>query len=67
MPDVLPDAFRFGEPRGYAIVHGMTARQVLPDIHPLTKAAAWSKYHLAVTKRQANYFGSIYAMVTVAL
>ena len=29
----------------------MTARQLLPDTHPFTKAAAWTKYHLAVAQR----------------
>lgn len=44
----------WGLPRGYAILHGMTARQLLPDSHPFTRAAAWTKYHLAVTRRKEN-------------
>lgn len=44
----------WGLPRGYAIVHGMTTRQLLPDSHPFTKAAAWTKYHLAITQRKEN-------------
>ncbi|CAD7705112.1 unnamed protein product [Ostreobium quekettii] len=43
---------RWGQPRGYAIVHGVTTSQLLPDSHPFTKAGAWTKYHLAVTKRR---------------
>jgi len=42
----------WGLPRGYAILHGLTTRQLLPDTHPFTKAAAWTKYHLAVTRRK---------------
>jgi Copper amine oxidase, enzyme domain len=26
--------------------------QLLPPSHPLTKAGAWTKYHLAVTRRK---------------
>lgn len=44
----------WGLPRGYAIIHGMTTRQLLPDSHPFTKAAAWTKYHLAITQRKEN-------------
>jgi Copper amine oxidase, enzyme domain len=31
---------------------GFTTTQLLPDTHPLTRAAAWTKYHLAVTKHK---------------
>lgn len=43
---------RWGQPRGYAVINGLTSTQLLPDSHPFTKAAAWTKYHLAVTKRK---------------
>ncbi|GMH42873.1 hypothetical protein BSKO_10792 [Bryopsis sp. KO-2023] len=43
---------QWGQPRGYAIVHGLTHGQILPDSHPFTKAMAWSKYHLAVTQHK---------------
>ncbi|GMH38438.1 hypothetical protein BSKO_06322 [Bryopsis sp. KO-2023] len=39
-----------GQPRGYSISHGLTSSQLLPETHPFTKAMAWTKYHLAVTK-----------------
>eukprot|EP00210_Caulerpa_lentillifera_P000478 g461.t1 len=57
---------KWGYPRGYAIMHGMTARQLLPNTHPFTKACAWSKYHLAVTQRKENELlshSAIYDMV----
>lgn len=31
---------------------GGKARQLLPDEHPLLRAAAWSKYDCAVTRRK---------------
>eukprot|EP00210_Caulerpa_lentillifera_P002350 g2255.t1 len=57
----------WGYPRGYAIMHGMTARQLLPDTHPFTKAASWTKYHLAVTQRKERELlshGAIYDMTS---
>lgn len=43
----------FGQRRGYAIsMSGGKARQLLPDDHPLLRAAAWSKYHCAVTRQK---------------
>ncbi|GAB5354783.1 hypothetical protein AAMO2058_000149000 [Amorphochlora amoebiformis] len=40
------------EPRGYAIVPLKTNIQVLPNDHPFTIAASYTKYNLAVTKRK---------------
>ena len=31
-----------------------TTTQLLPDSHPYTHAAAWTKYHLAVTQHKEN-------------
>lgn len=42
---------RFGEPRSYAIVPRTATLGLLPASHPLMKAAAWTKYSLAVTQR----------------
>ena len=36
--------------RSYGIFHQYTAPQLLPDDHPLLKAAAWTKYNIAVRK-----------------
>lgn len=44
----------WGQPRGYAIVPGSVSAQLLPDSHPVTKAAAWTKYQLAVTRQHDN-------------
>lgn len=57
----------WGYPRGYSIMHGLTAKQLLPDTHPFTKAASWSKYHLAVTQRKERELmshGAIYDMTS---
>lgn len=46
-----------GNPRGYAIALGSWATtQVLPDDHPFTLAAPYSKYHLAVTKHHDDEY-----------
>jgi len=59
----VPAVYRFinpqslnswGIPRGYGIFHGGTSTQLLPHTHPITKAAAWSKYHIAVTHRKED-------------
>eukprot|EP01024_Parvocaulis_polyphysoides_P058800 TRINITY_DN6343_c0_g1_i2.p7 TRINITY_DN6343_c0_g1~~TRINITY_DN6343_c0_g1_i2.p7 ORF type:complete len:183 (-),score=31.29 TRINITY_DN6343_c0_g1_i2:1736-2284(-) len=57
----IPSVFQFvneheinewGSPKGYNIKFGGTTGQVLSDGHPYLQAAAWTKYHLAVTKRK---------------
>uniref|UniRef100_A0A1D1ZP82 Amine oxidase n=1 Tax=Auxenochlorella protothecoides TaxID=3075 RepID=A0A1D1ZP82_AUXPR len=48
----------WGMPRGYVIQSGVTTAQLLPPQHPLTKAAAWTKYHLAVTRSKDNEYRS---------
>lgn len=40
----------WGAARSYGIFHQYTAPQLLPDDHPLLKAAAWTKYNIAVRK-----------------
>ncbi|GAB4821559.1 hypothetical protein N2152v2_008605 [Parachlorella kessleri] len=60
---------KWGSPRGYAIVHGATTSQLLPDWHPLTQAAAWTKYNVAVTQQHDEEYrahASMYDMYNPA-
>eukprot|EP01026_Neomeris_dumetosa_P012707 TRINITY_DN1442_c0_g1_i1.p1 TRINITY_DN1442_c0_g1~~TRINITY_DN1442_c0_g1_i1.p1 ORF type:complete len:922 (-),score=128.35 TRINITY_DN1442_c0_g1_i1:373-3138(-) len=43
---------KWGNPKGIQIKFDSTVGQVLPDNHPYLKAAPWTKYHIAVTKRK---------------
>eukprot|EP01023_Acetabularia_acetabulum_P004614 TRINITY_DN1195_c0_g1_i3.p1 TRINITY_DN1195_c0_g1~~TRINITY_DN1195_c0_g1_i3.p1 ORF type:complete len:860 (+),score=136.35 TRINITY_DN1195_c0_g1_i3:914-3493(+) len=45
---------KWGNPKGYGIMLGATTGQVLSEGHPFLQAAAWTKYHLAVTKRKED-------------
>ena len=49
------DRNRWGEPPGYAIVHDATTVQLLRK-SPLLRPAAWSKQHVAFTRRKARAF-----------
>merc|ERR1712151_1000131 len=50
-------ANKTGNPRGYAVaLNSFATTQVLPDDHPFTKAMAFTKYHLAVTRHHDDEY-----------
>ncbi|XP_065066376.1 diamine oxidase [copper-containing]-like [Rhopilema esculentum] len=53
---------KYGNPRGYRLQLDSMVKQKYPDDYFVTKAAAWSKYQLAVTKYKdgERYGSSIY-------
>ena len=50
---------KYGNPRGYRLQLNSMVKQKYPDDYFVTKAAAWSKYQLAVTKyKDGERYGS---------